>query len=75
MKLTLIIDKNCPICNKTKIDLNNFLEDFSNIDFHVEEFTEQKTSIIPALFIEGRLYCYGEVDLEKFNKYIGSFRK
>lgn len=73
MVLKLYIVYNCPTCLraietlKDLVDLNNSLKleivDISNLlNSHIQ--------IVPALYLNENLFCYGDIDIERLKKFI-----
>lgn len=70
-KLNLIIDKNCPACKRAEDELTVYTSGRSYIELTVSlvgTSEYEKTSIVPALLVDGKLYNYGEIDFKKLSK-------
>jgi len=70
-KLDLIVAKDCPVCKRTESELLVFIAERNKIKLTITNIgtREFKTiSIVPALLIEGNLFCYGEIDFKKLRK-------
>ena len=65
MKLKLVISDDCQSCSRTKTILSDFVKQNPGIDFKIEdlkESNEKNLFIVPALFINGELFSYGDLD-------------
>lgn len=72
MELKLVISKHCSTCEKVRTNLQILSKEYRNINlivFDIKEQTEMKVFIVPALFIDSKLYYYGEPDIENI-KYL-----
>jgi len=73
MKLNLVIEKNCAVCARVQSALENIAyhgKEFELIIHDIETQNKFSVQIVPALFIEDRLFAIGEFDLEKLKNNI-----
>lgn len=73
MKLTLFIQDDCSACSRTESQIREVISERENINFVVKNLNDENLHnicIVPALFIEDKLYSYGEIDKEKLNSKI-----
>lgn len=70
MKLTLIISDNCETCVRTRATLISFVNLYSDIELIIQHINEIEINlaIVPALFINNELFCYGEIDKNQIDK-------
>lgn len=70
LNFDLIVADNCCACVRVEKELRKYSEEVSFIYLKIssQEFTPYKTTIVPALFINGKLFSYGDIDLNKLNK-------
>ena len=64
MKLKLVISDDCHSCSRTRIVLSHFVKQNPEIDFKIEdlkESNEKNLFIVPALFVNGELFTYGDI--------------
>ena len=70
-KLELIVDKDCSVCKRIESELHVFLAERNEKKLTVSNIGTQefkKISIVPALLVEGKLFCYGDIDFNKLSK-------
>ena len=75
MTLTLIISDNCEACDRAKMVLSKIHLDFPDIaaeTFHIDDYSGRSISITPALLINNKLFCNGDIDEWRLNKKIAS---
>ncbi|MBL1215698.1 MAG: hypothetical protein HND52_20190 [Ignavibacteriae bacterium] len=75
MNFTLFITADCSTCEKVEKNLRMILKSNSRFILHVENIDKENPKnivIVPALFIEDKLFAYGEVDYYKLTKYVKS---
>ncbi len=68
MTLTLYITPHCGACIKVEKDLTNIAAANSDISLSVFDINKKRPPhivIVPALFLDNELYCYGEFDTSK----------
>jgi len=73
MKITLLISKNCPACERARTALSNLKLNGSNLSFGITDIEETSVNVIPivpALFVNDKLFSYGDVDTRKLTDYI-----
>ena len=75
MILTLILSDNCEACDRAKMVLSKIHLDFPGIAaeiIHIDAYNDRRISITPALLINNKLFCYGDMDEMRLNKKIAS---
>lgn len=73
MKITLLISENCPACERALSALSNLRLNGRKLSFgitNIADSTVNVVPIIPALFVNDKLFSYGDVDTEKLTEYI-----
>lgn len=68
MNITLFVTKNCPACKRAKSQVEWLFGDRNDINLSVVDLQETRPEgivIVPALFINDKLYSYGEIDEDK----------
>lgn len=73
MTLKLFVSQTCSTCAKVERDLRRVTGNISKVDieiYDIEKSPSPKALIVPALFIENELYCYGEFDSQKLFNYL-----
>ena len=73
MKITLFIVKECEVCSRNERILRSFVSFNSSIQIKISDIrnvTNLNIPIVPALFVEDRLFSYGEIDVIKLAKFI-----
>jgi predicted thioredoxin/glutaredoxin len=73
MDLTLIISNNCKACARAQKTLEMILNDNSGINLttlHKKNYINKSIVITPALFVDGVLFSYGDIDTDKLLKII-----
>lgn len=68
MNLKLIVTKNCAGCKRAEAQLKQLIskkESLNLIILDINDFKKHGIFIVPALFIEDELFCYGDVDETK----------
>lgn len=70
MNFELVVAKNCIVCERTEKKLRNYSskKDFIVFKTASQEYSKHNTTIVPSLFINGKLFSYGDVDLDKLEK-------
>ena len=75
MNFTLFITANCSACKKVENNLKAISKSNSNIILQIESIEKENPKniiIVPALFIEDKLFSYGEVNYCKLLNYVKS---
>lgn len=78
MELTLFIENKCSACSRAEKNIREVIAEKKNITFTVRNLSENKTHrvfIVPALFIDEKLYFYGDVDKEKLSNKIDTLQQ
>lgn len=73
MILTLIISDKCDACERAKKVIEKISIMYPQITtkiIHIDSYKEKKVSITPALFIDQKLFCYGDIDEISLSKKI-----
>ncbi|MDA3859787.1 MAG: thioredoxin family protein [Melioribacteraceae bacterium] len=70
MNFDLVVAKKCSACERVERELQKYtaLNDFINFEISIQNLSKHKTSIVPSLFINGKLFSYGDVDLKQLDK-------
>jgi len=69
MNITLFITDNCLSCQRVENQLKELLRNRKEINFLVEDIKKVNSNgiiIVPAVFVNDKLYSYGDLDEEKF---------
>lgn len=75
MILTLFVADDCPACARAEKKIREVVSEKDDIKFVVKDLKEDKPQIVfivPALFINEKLFLYGEVDKERLSNKINS---
>ena len=75
MKITLLISENCPACERALSALSNLKMNGRKLSFgttNIADSTVNVIPIVPALFVNDKLFSYGDVNTERLTEYIGS---
>ena len=68
MKLNLVIEKNCDACARVQAALEKVVAHAQELElfiFDVETQNEFNAQIVPALYLEKKLFAIGEFDVDK----------
>ncbi|MDP2301042.1 MAG: thioredoxin family protein [Ignavibacteria bacterium] len=71
MNLKLIISDNCAACDRAKKVLETIHINNPNVSLetiHINSYHGKRISITPALFIDDKLFSYGDIDETRLNK-------
>lgn len=70
--LTVCITEKCSVCSRVAFSVKRIVQKYSFIKCQIKNVDElnMKCSIVPAVFINNELYCYGEFDDKKLLEYI-----
>ncbi len=65
--VTVYISEKCSVCSRVVGSVKRIVKNYSFIKYQVINVTEinNKCSIVPALYINNELYCYGEFEDKK----------
>lgn len=75
MKITLLISQNCPACDRARSALSKMRLNGKKLTVSVTDIADAAVNvvpIVPALFINDKLFSYGDVDTEKLGDYISN---
>jgi len=75
MDLTLIIKDNCNACNRVEQALKEFSKKRNEILFsviNIKDIKNSKTQIVPSLYINQKLYSYGDINEQKLADYLNN---
>ncbi|MBU0474547.1 MAG: hypothetical protein KKF62_10315 [Bacteroidetes bacterium] len=77
MDFDLVVSKNCCACTRAEKDLEKFImhRDFIKFKKVLQNKSKYETVIVPSLFIDGKLFSYGEIDLIRLEKKMISLLK
>ena len=72
MNFDLVVAEQCSVCERVEKLLQSYTaqRDFINFEISVQNLSKYKTTIVPSLFINGKLFSYGDVDLKRLEKKI-----
>ncbi len=72
--LTIYVSENCRSCEKAVNSTKNIIHKFRNVHLQVLNINECKKSIsiVPAIYVDDELFCYGEIDDNKLSKFISA---
>lgn len=70
MDFDLVVSKNCCTCKKVEKDLQKYLihHDFIKFRKIFQDKSKYRTVIVPSLFVDRKLFSYGEIDFIKLEK-------
>lgn len=75
MIITLLISDNCEACERAKKVLEKIHFNYPQLSteiIHINSYEGKGISITPALLIDNKLFCYGDIDeknlLKKINR-------
>ena len=70
MDFDLVVAEKCCACERVEKELLNFTANKKYINFNIsiQNLSNYKTSIVPSLFINGKLFSYGDVNIKQLNK-------
>jgi predicted thioredoxin/glutaredoxin len=69
MNITLFITDNCLSCQRVENQIKELLRNRKEINLLVENIKKVNSNgiiIVPAVFVNDKLYSYGDLDEEKF---------
>jgi glutaredoxin len=69
MNITLFITDNCLSCQRVENQIKKLLRDRKEINLLIEDIKKVNSNgiiIAPAVFVNDKLYSYGDLDEEKF---------
>jgi len=69
MNVTLFITDNCLSCQRVENQIKKLLRDRKEINLLIEDIKKVNSNgiiIVPAVFVNDKLYSYGDLDEEKF---------
>jgi len=69
MNITLFITDNCLSCQRVENQIKKLLRDRKEINLLIEDIKKVNSKgiiIAPAVFVDDKLYSYGDLDEEKF---------
>ena len=69
MNITLFITDNCLSCQRVENQIKKLLRDRKEINLLIENIKKVNSNgiiIVPAVFVNDKLYSYGDLDEEKF---------
>jgi predicted thioredoxin/glutaredoxin len=70
MNITLFITDNCLSCQRVENQIKELLRNRKEINLLVENIKKVNSNgiiIVPAVFVNDKLYSYGDLDEEKFS--------
>ena len=69
MNITLFITDNCLSCQRVENQIKELLRNREEINLLIEDIKKVNSNgiiIAPAVFVDDKLYSYGDLDEEKF---------
>lgn len=75
MQLMLFVTDGCQSCKRVEKKIQRIVKDNPNLNFTVKNLNEEKPKnifIVPALFVDNKLYAYGDIEFEKLMNKINS---
>ena len=75
MDLTLIIKDNCNACKRVEhvlIELSKKWPEVLLLVINVKNINRSKTQIVPSLYVNQKLYSYGDIDEQKLVVYLNN---
>ena len=75
MKITLLVSDNCPACERALSALSNLRLNGRKLSFAITNIADASVNavpIVPALFVNEKLFSYGDIDTGKLTDYISS---
>jgi len=69
MNITLFITDNCLSCQRVENQIRKLLSNRKEINLLIEDIKKVNSNgiiIAPAVFVDDKLYSYGDLDEEKF---------
>ncbi len=78
MNLTLVVVRNCPACKRAETVLKSIIKNRNDVMLSVKDLnsaSNEKVSIVPALFIEDQLYSLGDINTSKLIKELSASHK
>ncbi len=69
MNITLFITDNCLSCQRVENQIKELLRNRKEINLLIEDIKKVNSNgiiIAPAVFVDDKLYSYGDLDEEKF---------
>ncbi|MCP5062508.1 MAG: hypothetical protein GY936_08600 [Ignavibacteriae bacterium] len=74
ININVYVANNCPACKRAVAILQSFSYYNSRIKIGVINIESSKTpiSIVPAVYLNDELYCFGEIDKSKLRKKVNN---
>ena len=65
--LVIYTADNCPSCIRVISSVKKITKNFPNVDLKIKNIREadRKITIVPAVYVNQDLFCYGDIDNEK----------
>jgi hypothetical protein len=73
MDLTLIIKDNCNACNRVGQALKELSKKRNEVllsIINIKDINNSKTQVVPSLYVNQKLYSYGDIDEQKLVVYL-----
>lgn len=70
--LVIYTAENCPICQRVVKSAKELISNSLNVELTIKNIkdTNKKLTIVPAVFINQNLFCYGDIDKQKLTELI-----
>ena len=77
IKLCVYISSNCGACKRVVKILEEFSNSNSGVQLRIIDIkdTVKRISIVPAIFLNDKLYSLGDVNKSELKKYISTYSK
>ncbi len=77
MDFDLVVAEKCCACERVEKELLKFTANKKYINFNtsIQNLSNYKTSIVPSLFINGKLFSYGDVNIKQLNKKVNKINR
>lgn len=77
MDFDLVVAEKCCACERVEKELVKFTaqKDFIDFKMSIQDLSNFKTSIVPSLFIDGKLFVYGDIDFSLLEEKITRFQE
>ena len=77
MNFDLVVTENCSACERAEEKLRKYSlsKEFIVFTTASQEYSKHKTTIVPSLLINGTLFSYGDIDIEKLEKKVAKLKE
>jgi hypothetical protein len=77
MKITLLISDDCRACQRALKALSDLQFNGGKLSYtvtNVANASVNKVPIVPALYVNNKLFCYGDIDTGKLAEYLSNLQ-